>query len=60
MSKKKNYKPMTLRLHPDVAHQVETRASINHRSRNEELEYLIAKALDGVTDSDFGSGQKQG
>lgn len=60
MAKKKNYRPMTLRLHPDVAQQVELRASVNHRSRNEELEYLISKALDTLTESDFGSGPKSG
>lgn len=61
MAKKKNYKAMTLRLHPDVAQQIEMRAKVNHRSRNEEIEYLLERALDAVVSSDFPSktGQTQ-
>lgn len=50
---KKNHKAMTIRLHPELAEQIETRAVINKRSRTQEIEYLLGRALDSVVENDF-------
>lgn len=54
MAKKKDYKAMTIRLDPNLAEQIEKRAEIHKRSRTQEIEYLLGRALDQSAESDRG------